>query len=177
MNIMSFKEYSLNEGGIYDRHESGKRKWEELSGNLSIKKFVQKFNKIRTGEFRNKEYMEVRPVFGDLNIKFVEKSKGYTIMGHDKKLDRDYDLDEIEPSKQEEGLIMVRYNDIISLFRLDNIRGEDVTYVFDKYIRTNNNPASTSMGKKVQNDFIQLCMGAQFNFTKTEIPIKFLTKK
>jgi hypothetical protein len=42
---------------------------------------------------------------------------------------------------------MVRYNDIISLFRLDNIRGEDVTYVFDKYIRTDNNPASTSMGK------------------------------
>jgi hypothetical protein len=71
---------------------------------------------------------------------------------------------------------MVRYNDIISLFRLDNIRGEDVTYVFDKYIRTDN-PASTSMGKKVQSDFIQLCMGAQFNFTKTEIPIKFLTKK
>jgi hypothetical protein len=35
---------------------------------------------------------------------------------------------------------MVRYNDIISLFRLDN-RGEDVTYVFDKYIRTDNNPA------------------------------------
>jgi hypothetical protein len=52
-----------------------------------------KFNKIRTGEFRNKEYMEVRPVFGDLNIKFVEKSKGYTIMGHNKKLDRDYDLE------------------------------------------------------------------------------------
>jgi hypothetical protein len=23
MNIMSFKEYSLSEGGIYDRHESG----------------------------------------------------------------------------------------------------------------------------------------------------------
>jgi hypothetical protein len=43
-------------------------------------------------------------------------------------------------SKQEEE-IMVRYNDIISLFRLDNIRGEDVTYVFDKYIRTDNNPA------------------------------------
>jgi hypothetical protein len=40
-------------------------------------------------------------------------------MGHNKKLDRDYDLDEIEPSKQEEGLIMVRYNDIISLFRLE----------------------------------------------------------
>jgi hypothetical protein len=38
-------------------------------------------------------------------------------MGHNKKLDRIM-TDEIEPSKQEEGLIMVRYNDIISLFRL-----------------------------------------------------------
>jgi hypothetical protein len=40
-----------------------------------LKNSFKKFNKIRTGEFRNKEYMEVRPVFGDLNIKFVEKSK------------------------------------------------------------------------------------------------------
>jgi hypothetical protein len=46
MNIMSFKEYSLSEGGIYDRHESGKRKWEELSNNLSIKKFVQNLIKL-----------------------------------------------------------------------------------------------------------------------------------
>jgi hypothetical protein len=50
---------------------------ENVSGKswvISIK-IRSKFNKIRTGEFRNKEYMEVRPVFGDLNIKFVEKSK------------------------------------------------------------------------------------------------------
>jgi hypothetical protein len=61
--------------------------------------------------------------------------------------------------KQEEGLIMVRYNDIISLFRLDNIRGEDVTYVFDKYIRTDNNPASTSMGKKSSKRFYSIMHG------------------
>jgi hypothetical protein len=61
---------------------------ENVSGKSNNLLKNSKFNKIRTGEFRNKEYMEVRPVFGDLNIKFVEKSKGYTIMGHNKKLDR-----------------------------------------------------------------------------------------
>jgi hypothetical protein len=57
-------------------------------------------------------------------------------MGHNKKLDRGLWLRE-----NQEGLI-IRYNDIISLFRLDNIRGEDVTYIWYKYIRTDNNPAS-----------------------------------
>lgn len=145
------------------RFQKSERRFEELKNNLSVRRFIQKFNKIRKQKLKNVD-LEVKPTWSEVDVFFSDVENS----------DRDYFLSfrDIPKEKQKSGMICVNYNDVICFFKPE-IQGDTIVYTYDSHKVTKYNPALTSEGKSLVQDFIDLCASTRFVLDRIEVPTRF----
>ena len=155
-----------------NRFSHWERQYEELLKNDSISSFINKFEKYRKNALANVD-LEIRPVFSDIQVRFVDKSVPSTA-GKDKFRDINLDTDS-DSDNYESGQIMFKYNDTTCIFN-GNLQGDSVDYTYDKTINTNFNKPRTKEGLQVAKTFEDMCKSFRFRLNKNEIPTSFYKK-
>lgn len=138
------------------------RRSEELSSNLSVSNFIQRFHKIRNQKLRDIS-LEHKPTWSNVQVFFSD------VEG-----DRDYWLTHlnIPKEKHKSGLICAKWNDVTCFFKPE-LKSNVVVYTYESHNLTNFNPPMTREGKSLVQDFIYLCKSTKFVLDKVEVPTRF----
>jgi hypothetical protein len=153
-----------------NRFSHWERQYEELLKNDRISSFINQFEKYRKNALANVD-LEIRPVFADIQVRFVDKSVPSTA-GKDKFRDIHVDADS---SNYESGQIMFKYNDTTCIFK-GNQQGDSIDYTYDKTINTDYNNPRTKEGLQVAKTFEDICKSFRFRLNKNEVPTSFYKK-
>ena len=149
------------------RHSNWEQRNDELGKTSQMGKLKQQFKKIRSKIYKNFNGLEIKPVFSDIRINFIESEKQYYTFGEPKKGIPNNILD------GKDGDIQINYNDEYYLFRSNDKNSDMITYEYVSKKSTKHNVSGTQESREFIRTLDDMMRGFKFSLSKEQVPAKF----
>jgi hypothetical protein len=150
------------------RHPNYRQQNDELGKTTHGTELKRQFDKIRKEIYKNFRSLEIKPVFSDIRMSFIEDVKQYYSIGKPSKSTNSRELEDTK-----DGDIEVIYNDEHYLFRSNDRNGDTIAYEYISKKSTKHNVSNTQESKQLIRALDDMMRGFEFSLTKEQVPAKF----